>query len=115
MLQAKKTAAVNTSKLMRHAKPISLPEGDSTRHLFVLLLNKDTFDGDDVGERLAQTVASALATPKLQLLLLHLHESEEGGTPFDRFFEVTPAELLTAGICAPRLPARSPPLAACHA
>ena len=83
--------------LYQHAEPIELQGSPKANHVFVLLLNNRTFV-DDAAKRLAHVVASVLKTEKLQLMLLHVQESERGGMNFDKFFEVTPPELLSAGI-----------------
>ena len=83
--------------LYQQAEPIELQGSSRANHVFVLLLNNRTFV-DEAARRLARVVASVLKTERLQLMLLHVQESERGGVNFDKFFEVTPPELLSAGV-----------------
>lgn len=80
--------------------------------IFMLVLNKHTFAGDQ-GTTLAAEVRAARAN-KMTMLLVHDVDETEDGCPFDRMFQVTPAELLADNIYSQLAIAWQPPRYAGH-
>lgn len=69
---------------------------DDTTHL-VILLNADTWLGA-AGDALAKQARLALRSDQISLLLVHEMDDDCGAVEFDRFFHVTPEDLVKAGI-----------------
>lgn len=63
---------------------------------FLLLLNNKTFAGD-YGKELAHEVRAA-GNCGMPILLVHQAEQRNGGVDFERFFHVTPTDLINSGI-----------------
>ena len=76
-------------------------DGSRAATHMLLVLNLSTFVGEE-GERLAEEVRAALSCD-LPLLMIHVTDCFEsmGGCPFDRFFHVTPPDLVRGGLYKP--------------
>ena len=78
---------------------LGTPRRSGTATHMLLLLDDQTFVGDD-GDELALHVAAAIEDG-VKILLLFQRDEDAGGCEFDRFFYVTPTHLVRAGLYKP--------------
>ena len=67
--------------------------------LFLLYLNVHTFADEEEGDRLADDLRLLTRfAPQVQIVLVHENDPSAGGCEFDRFFHVTPPDLVHSGL-----------------
>jgi len=89
-------ATAAAGALRREASAVLMHVAGELPSHFVLYLNDETWEGE-AGDRLA---AEARAALQLKLPIVTIHEMcpQRGGCPFDKFFAVTPSDLVRDGI-----------------